>query len=85
MADIGTIIDENASRALAPAAVGSQVALMSIVSVGRFHPRTCPCHASTIAGSYGGGIQRLKAQEQGMALLQPHLIASSHQSDLGDL
>ncbi|KAG9312116.1 hypothetical protein JVU11DRAFT_7403 [Chiua virens] len=33
MADIGTIIDENASRALAPAAVGSQVALMSIISV----------------------------------------------------
>ncbi|KAH0829161.1 hypothetical protein J3R83DRAFT_2670 [Lanmaoa asiatica] len=34
MADIGTIIDENAaSRALAPTAVGSQVALMTVVSV----------------------------------------------------
>ncbi|KAF8546213.1 DUF221-domain-containing protein [Imleria badia] len=33
MSSIGTIIDENASRTLAPAAVGSQAALMSIVSV----------------------------------------------------
>ncbi|KIJ65940.1 hypothetical protein HYDPIDRAFT_87248 [Hydnomerulius pinastri MD-312] len=32
MADIGKIIDENASRTLAPAAVGSQVALMTIIS-----------------------------------------------------
>jgi hypothetical protein len=32
MADIGDIINANASRTLAPAAVGSQVALMSIIS-----------------------------------------------------
>ncbi|KAH7883216.1 hypothetical protein F5I97DRAFT_1980176 [Phlebopus sp. FC_14] len=34
MADIGTIIDENSSRTLAPASVGSQVVLMTIVSAG---------------------------------------------------
>lgn len=33
MADIGEIINQNASRAITPAAVGSQVALMSIISV----------------------------------------------------
>ncbi|KAF8839103.1 DUF221-domain-containing protein [Paxillus ammoniavirescens] len=33
MADIGQIIDENVSRTLAPRAVGSQVTLMTIVSV----------------------------------------------------
>ncbi|KAG2109235.1 uncharacterized protein F5147DRAFT_753188 [Suillus discolor] len=32
MADIGEIINENASRTITPAAVGSQVALMSIIS-----------------------------------------------------
>jgi hypothetical protein len=33
MADIGEIINQNASRTITPAAVGSQVALMSIISV----------------------------------------------------
>ncbi|KAG1772177.1 late exocytosis, associated with Golgi transport-domain-containing protein [Suillus occidentalis] len=33
MADIGEIINQNASRAITPAAVGSQVALMSIISI----------------------------------------------------
>lgn len=45
MSDFGDLLDQNANlRTLAPAAVGTQVALMSIVSVS---PSQSTAHATT--------------------------------------
>lgn len=58
MADIGEIINENASsRTITPAAVGSQVALMTIISVSYmcFLAESC----SLLPDPYNRDIQRI--------------------------
>jgi hypothetical protein len=68
---IDNTLSNNDSRTLAPAAVGSQVALMSIVSVSRQRSgEILRCESDHLSGRYHPLVQFSPATEQGMSIAQ---------------